>query len=293
MEIRTIGFIGLGIMGAPMSSNIAAKFDGKVLLCNRTHEKAQRLAQELSQYGAEAVEDKKELARRADLIITMVPRTVDSEAVYEEILPELGAGKICVDMSTIDPGASKEIAGKIKQTGAQFADAPVVKSKAAAIAGKLGIYVGCDVSLYETILPILQMMGENVIRMGANGNGLVMKICHNALASQIQNGVNETLTLAGANGIDPETYVRAISYGGAQNAYLDNHAAMFAKDEYPTSFSLQNAAKDVGIAVRLAKECGVPMPGEEVAYGVYQEALEKGLGPEDWGATWKIVRGRA
>ena len=104
MEIRTIGFIGLGIMGAPMSSNIAAKFDGKVLLCNRTHEKAQRLAQELSQYGAEAVEDKKELARRADLIITMVPRTVDSEAVYEEILPELGAGKICVDMSTIDPG---------------------------------------------------------------------------------------------------------------------------------------------------------------------------------------------
>ena len=168
-----------------------------------------------------------------------------------------------------------------------------MKSKAAAIAGKLGIDVGCDESLYGTILPVLQMMGENVIRMGANGNGLVMKICHNALASQIQNGVNETLTLAGANGIDPETYVRAISYGGAQNAYLDNHAAMFAQDEYPTSFSLQNAAKDVGIAVRLAKECGVPMPGEEVAYGVYQEALEKGLGPEDWGATWKIVRGRA
>jgi len=80
---------------------------------------------------------------------------------------------------------------------------------------------------------------------------------------------------------------------GAQNAYLDNHAAMFAKDEYPTAFSLQNAAKDVGIAVQLAKDCGVPMPGEEVAYGVYQEALAAGLGKEDWGATWKIVRGRA
>ena len=98
----------------------------------------------------------------------------------------------------------------------------MVKSKAAAIAGKLGIYVGCDASLYEKIRPILLYMGENVIRMGENGAGLVMKICHNALVSQIQNGVNETATLAAANGIDILTFAEAISYGGGQNSYLDN-----------------------------------------------------------------------
>lgn len=84
----------------------------------------------------------------------------------------------------------------VKKTGAQFIDAPVVKSKPAAIAGKLGIYVGGDEDVYEKMRPILLYMGENVIRMGGNGKGLVMKICHNALVTQIQNGVNETLTLA-------------------------------------------------------------------------------------------------
>jgi 3-hydroxyisobutyrate dehydrogenase len=159
------------------------------------------------------------------------------------------------------------------------------------IAGKLGIYVGCDESLYGTILPILQMMCENVIRMGDNGKGLVMKICHNALVSQIQNGVNETSTLAAANGIDILTFAQAISYGGAGNWYLDSKKEVLEKEDFTTAFSIENEHKDVHICLNLAKECGFKMPGEENAARVYDKALEMGIGKEDFSATIKVVRG--
>ena len=180
----------------------------------------------------------------------------------------------------------------VKETGAQFIDAPVVKSKPAAIAGKLGIYVGGEQEVYEKMLPILSYMGENVIRMGDNGKGLVMKICHNALVSQIQNGVNETLALAQRNGISVSTFATAISYGGGQNFYLDGKAAPIEKEDYTTAFSVENMAKDVHICMSLAEECGLDMPGERNACQVYDKALELGYGKEDFCATIKVVRGR-
>jgi tRNA(Ile)-lysidine synthetase-like protein len=183
-----------------------------------------------------------------------------------------------------------EISEKVKATGASFIDAPVVKSKPAAIAGKLGIYVGGDERDYEALKPILLYMGENVIRMGDNGKGLVMKICHNALVSQIQNGVNETSTLAAANGIDILTFAQAISYGGAGNWYLDSKKDALAREDYTTAFSVENEHKDVHICLDLAKQCGVSMPGEENAARVYDKALEMGLGKEDFCATIKVVR---
>jgi 3-hydroxyisobutyrate dehydrogenase len=178
----------------------------------------------------------------------------------------------------------------VKKTGAHFIDAPVVKSKPAAIAGTLGIYVGGSEEDYEKALPILKYMGENVIRMGDNGKGLVMKICHNALVSQIQNGVNETLTLAKANGISIPEFAKAISYGGGQNFYLDGQAPKLDAEDYTTAFSIENMAKDVNICCNLAKECKVNMPGEENARRVYQTALDKGMGKEDFRATIKVVR---
>jgi len=184
-----------------------------------------------------------------------------------------------------------ELSEMVKKTGAEFIDAPVVKSKPAAIAGKLGIYVGGSEAAYEAMKPILAYMGENIIRMGGNGKGLVMKICHNALVSQIQNGVNETATLAAANGIDILTYAQAISYGGAGNWYLDSKKDALAREDYTTAFSVQNEHKDVHICLELAKQCGVKMPGEENAARVYDRALEMGLGGEDFCATIKAVRG--
>ena len=287
-----IGLIGLGIMGTPMFLNIAKKHDDAVFCTDLVIENAKKAAGAACAFGADAkaLPDNLTLAKKSDVIITMVPKSADSEAVYRKILPALGPGKICIDMSTIDPAASQEIAAFVRETGAEFADAPVVKSRAAAEAGKLGIYVGCAPELFEVIRPILAYMGETILYLGKNGSGLVMKICHNALVSQIQNGVNETSELARRNGIDARTYVRAIAAGGGQNAYLDNHVEMLAENEFPASFSLQNAAKDMKICMDLAKRTGLPMPGEENVLKVYDKALEMGLQKEDWGATVKAYR---
>ena len=281
-----IGFVGLGIMGESMSENIVKKHDGKVYVYDHNQPKIDKLAA----IGAVPCKSSREVAENVDVFISMVPRSEHSRAVYDEILSVLKPGMTCIDMSTIDPAVSVEISEKVKAVGAEFIDAPVVKSKAAAIAGKLGIYVGGSEEAFEAMLPILLYMGENVIRLGENGKGLVMKICHNALVSQIQNGVNETSTLAAANGIDMLTYAKAISYGGAGNWYLDSKKDALAKEDYTTAFSVQNEHKDVHICLDLAKECGIKMPGEENAARVYDKAREMGLAKEDFCATIQVVR---
>ena len=281
-----IGFIGLGIMGESMCENIVKKHDDTVYVFDFVEEKVKKL----EAVGAVGCSSSKEVAEHADVIISMVPKSEHSKSVYGEILPVLNCEKTCIDMSTIDPSVSVEISQMVKATGAQFIDAPGVKSKPAAIAGTLGIYVGGEEAVYEAMRPILLYMGEHVIRMGENGKGLVMKICHNALVSQIQNGVNETVTLAAANGIDIRTFAEAISYGGGQNFYLDSKKEPIAKEDYTTAFSIENEYKDVNICMNLAKECRVSMPGEENALRVYQKAMDAGLGKEDFCATIKVVR---
>ena len=281
-----IGFIGLGIMGESMCENIVKKHNDTVYVFDFVEEKVKKL----EAVGAVGCGSSKEVAEHANVIISMVPKSEHSRSVYGEILPVLNGEKTCIDMSTIDPSVSVEISQMVKATGAQFIDAPVVKSKPAAIAGTLGIYVGGEKAVYEAMRPILLYMGEHVIRMGENGKGLVMKICHNALVSQIQNGVNETVTLAAANGIDIRTFAEAISYGGGQNFYLDSKKEPIAKEDYTTAFSIENEYKDVNICMDLAKECGVSMPGEENALRVYQKAMDAGLGKEDFCATIKVVR---
>jgi 3-hydroxyisobutyrate dehydrogenase len=284
-----IGFVGLGIMGESMCENIVKKNDEKVYVFDFVEEKVEKLAG----VGAIACKSSLEVAKQVDVFITMVPKSEHSRSVYEEILPALDATKICIDMSTIDPSVSVEIAKKVKKTGAEFVDAPVVKSKPAAIAGKLGIYVGGSEEAYQKVKPILEMMGEHVIRMGDNGKGLVMKICHNALVSQIQNGVNETSTLAAANGIDILTFAEAISYGGGQNFYLDSKKEVIDRSDFTTAFSVENMHKDVHICENLAEDCGLRMTGEQNVIRVYDEAMNKGYGKEDFSATIKVVRGES
>lgn len=281
-----IGFTGLGIMGESMCENIIRKHDDTVYVFDIVKEKTDKLAA----LGGVPCASAREAAEKSDVFITMVPRSEHSRAVYEEILPVLREGKTCIDMSTIDPSVSVELAKMVQATGAGFIDAPVVKSKPAAIAGKLGIYVGGPEETYEKMRPILAYMGENIIRLGGNGKGLVMKICHNALVAQIQNGVNETSTLAGLNGIDILTYAQAISYGGAGNWYLDSKKDALSREDYTTAFSVENEHKDVHLCSNLAQECGFPMPGLENAVRVYDRAMKMGIGGEDFCASIKAVR---
>ena len=282
-----IGFIGLGIMGESMCENIVKKHDDTVYCADIDKAKVEKL----SALGAIGTDSNIEAAKHSDIIITMVPKSEHVKAVYTELLPYIDEHKICIDMSTIDPSVSLEVAAMIKKKGAQFADAPVVKSKPAAIAGTLGILVGCEKALFPVIEPILQYMGSNVIRMGENGKGLVMKICHNTLVAQIQNGVNETMALAQKMGISIEDYATAISYGGGQNFYLDGQWKNLQEENWTTAFSLENEHKDLGICQRLAREADFAMPGMENAKAVYDKGMALGIGKEDWRATYKIVRG--
>ena len=281
-----IGFVGLGIMGESMCENIVKKHDDEVYVFDFVQAQVDKLVA----VGAKACTSSREVAENVDVFISMVPKSEHSRAVYDEVVTVAREGLTCIDMSTIDPSVSVEISEMIKAKGAQFIDAPVVKSNPAAIAGKLGIYVGGDEATFEAMKPILLYMGENVIRMGDNGKGLVMKICHNALVSQIQNGVNETSTLAAANGIDILTFAEAISYGGGQNFYLDSKKEVINNNDFTTAFSIENEYKDVNICMNLAKECNVKMPGEENALNVYQKAMDAGYGKEDFSATVKVVR---
>ena len=281
-----IGFVGLGIMGESMCENIIKKHGDKVYVFDVIREKVGKLAA----LGALPCGSSAEVMKNADIFITMVPKSEHSMAVYKEALDSVDESKLCIDMSTIDPSVSVEIADMVKEKGGHFIDAPVVKSKPAAIAGELGIYVGGSKEDFERACPILSYMGKNIIHMGDNGKGLVMKICHNALVSQIQNGVNETATLASKYGIDILTFAKAISYGGAGNWYLDSKKDTIAREDFTTAFSIENEHKDVHICLDMAKEQNFPMPGEENAARVYDKAMEMGLGKEDFSASIKVVR---
>lgn len=284
--MNTIGFIGLGLMGEAMSKNIVNKFSGNVVVYDLNPEAVNRLVAS----GAQAADSIEEVAQRADVIISMVPRSEHVRAVYQQLITHLRPGQITIDMSTIDPSVSMEIAREVAKTGAVMLDAPVVKSVPAAVKAELGIYIGGDHAAWEKVKPVLAMMGNNQIHMGENGRGLVMKILHNLMVAGIQNSVNEMLTTADHFGIDKTDFHTAISYGGATNWYLDSKINSLIAEDYRTAFSLQNMAKDVNIMKTLLKESGLTLPGVDVVKHVYDRGLDLGLGDEDFCATFKVVK---
>lgn len=281
-----IGFIGLGIMGESMCENIVKKHNDTVF-CN-DHKDSQ--IKKLEAFGAVGCSSNIEIAQKADIIITMIPTSTHVRASYTEMLPHIKKGAICIDMSTIEPSVSVEVANMIKSHGAQFADCPVVRSKADAIAGTLGVLVGCDEQLFPVIEPILSYMGSKVIYMGENGKGISAKICHNTLVAQIQNGVNETLILAQKMGISIDNFADAVAAGGAQNFYMNAQREKLKNNDWTTAFSMENMCKDINICATLSEEQGFDMPGMKAAKAVLNEGVKRGWGKDDFRKTYKIVQ---
>lgn len=282
-----IGFIGLGIMGESMCENIVKKHNDTVFCSDVNRAQVEKL----SAVGAVPCKSNVEVAEKSDLIITMVPTSDIVKSIYAELSGHLRPGMICIDMSTIDPSVSVEISKEMKAKGVAFADAPVVKSKPAAIAGTLGILVGCEKDLFDVIEPVLSYMGNKVIYMGENGKGLIMKICHNTLVGEIQNGVNETLNLAVRLGLDMDDFYAAVAAGGAQCFYLDGQHENLKNENWTTAFSFANMNKDIHICDRLAAEAGFEMPGMQNVKRVYEKGMAAGIGSEDFRASFKVVRG--
>lgn len=281
-----IGFIGLGLMGEPMSSNIIKKLENEVLVFDIDSEKVKKM-ETLGATGATSI---KEIGEKADVVISMVPKSEHVQSVYQQLLEVARANQIFIDMSTIDPKVSINLAKQIAEKGAVMLDAPVVKSVPAAEAGVLGIYVGGEQESYNSVKFILECMGNNIIHLGDNGSGLVMKLCHNTLVSQIQNGVNEMITLSQRNGIPTEDFIKAISYGGGQNFYLDGKGKAIMDNNFATAFSVENMHKDVHLTANLLDELGLNLPGVRIVQGIYDEAINRGYGKEDFCATIKVVR---
>ncbi len=282
-----IGFIGLGIMGESMCKNIAKKHNDTVY-CN-DHKQSQ--IDKLASFGTVGCATNIEVAEKADIIITMIPTSKHVKEAYTEMLPYLKEGKICIDMSTIEPDKSVEVADMVKANGAQFADCPVVRSKADAIAGTLGVLAGCEKEVFDIIEPILGYMGSKVIYMGENGMGLAAKICHNTLVAQIQNGVNETLNLAQKLGISIDNFADAVAAGGAQNFYMNAQREKLKNEDWSTAFSLENMCKDITICSHISEEMNFDMPGMRAAKSAIDKAMERGWGKEDFRQTYRIVRG--
>ena len=281
----TVGFIGLGIMGEAMCYNVLKKHNDQVYIFDIDERQVEKVAR----HGGIPCKNAAELAKKSDIIISIVPRSEHSLDVFSQIKDVVDDTKICIDMSTIDPEVSLQIRDMLAEKNCPFLDAPVVKSQEAAWLGDVGVYVGGSREVYEKVKPVLRYMGRSIIHMGNNGKGLVMKICHNALVAQIQNGVNETLTLARENGIDLDKYSAAISYGVGQNYYYDSKQIALMNQDYTTQFSVENMAKDLDICHRLIESEGITMPGLEVSRAIYKEALLREMAPIDYCSTLEVT----
>jgi 3-hydroxyisobutyrate dehydrogenase-like beta-hydroxyacid dehydrogenase len=262
-----VGFIGLGIMGESMSERII------------------KAGHETFVFDINPLQ----VAKHATHVIIMVPNSEHVQDVIDQVLPAMQKGTIIIDMSTISPAVSKELAAKVKAKGGTMLDAPVVKSKAAAISGDLGVLVGGDKVIYESCIPLLQCMGKNTIYMGPNGSGLAMKLCHNMLVGEIQNGVNEMLVLANAAGLNMDAVVKAISYGGGQNFYLDSKAPSIKAKDFSPKFPFEHMFKDMTLVTEFARKQGLELDGASLVHAIYKAGMDDHLNKEDFSASFKTV----
>lgn len=279
-----IGFIGLGIMGESMCENIIKKgnYPTWVYDLNKTQ------IDKMVAIGAKPCKNINEIAENVNVIIMMVPTSENSREVITGLLPHMQKNTILIDMSTISPSVSKELALKVKAVDCMMIDAPVVKSKAAAIKGELGILVGGDIAVLEQVKSVLLCMGKEVIHLGGNGNGLVMKLLHNMLVGEIQNGVNEMLLMANAAGLDFDTVIKSVKAGGGQNFYLDSKGDTIKAKDFSPKFSFGNMNKDINLALDLADQLGLNLPGAKRVQEIYAAGMNS-VKNEDFSASYKIV----
>lgn len=281
-----IGFIGIGTMGEHMCRNIMKKGNWPVWVHDLNKDQVEKLASE----GATPCDSLEQVTGNCDVIISMVPTNDDVRKVVEGLLPSMKEGTIYIDMSTISPDVSVELARKVKEKKCMMLDIPVVKSQGAAIAGNLGIYVGGDKGSYEKVKPILECMGkpEEIIYYGENGKGLAMKLCHNMLVGIIQNGVNEMLALGKSAGIEYDLIAPGIAAGGGQNFYLDAKAGSIKKGDFTPKFSFKNMHKDMHLVLDYMDKLDLDLPGAKRVAKIYDEGIDE-FGSEDFSATVKVV----
>jgi len=293
--MKRIGFVGAGTMGIPMISNLL-KAGFSVL----AYDVRPEAVEEAKKRGAAAAGSSAEAARDSELVITMLPSSSDVEAAYlgpKGVLEGAPAGRLCVDMSTIDPGMSRRVAERAKAKGVRFLDAPVSGAVPRAIEGTLTIMVGGEAKDLEEARPALSAMGSNVIHVGPVGSGEVAKLCNNLIAGVATVAVSEAFRLAEGFGVDPKILTQVIlKSSGYTWAMEHNHPVpgivekAASNRDYAPGFMTDLMAKDLGLAVNAARELRQPVFVAPAALELYRLASSHGLGRKDFSSVYTFLK---
>jgi 3-hydroxyisobutyrate dehydrogenase len=250
--------------------------------------------------GAERAGSAAEAASAGELVITMLPSSANVEAAYLApggILEGIAAGRLCVDMSTIDPGTSQRVAAQLGERGIRFLDAPVSGGVGGATAGTLAIMVGGAATDLEEARPALAAMGSNIFHVGAIGAGEVAKLCNNLISGTVAVAVSEAFRIGEAFGVDPQILTDVIAKSSGATwvmehmhpvpAIVENAAS---SRQYTPGFMTDLMAKDLGLAVSAAREKRVPAAVASAAWQLYRMASSHGLGRKDFSAIYQFLK---
>ena len=274
-----LGFIGLGIMGAPMAGQLFVNTRSKVPAA-------------LTDAGAVACKTPAEVARQADVVFTMLPDTPDVELVLfgtGGVAAGLTAGKTVVDMSSISPIATQQFARRINELGCDYLDAPVSGGEVGAKAATLTIMVGGPQATFDRVLPLFELMGKNITLVGSNGDGQTTKVANQIIVALNIAAVSEALVFASKAGADPAKVRQALMGGFAASRILEVHGERMIKRTFAPGFRIRLHQKDLGLALAGARELGVALPQTANAAQLMQACAANGMADLDHSALVRAL----
>ncbi|PKB67556.1 MAG: 2-hydroxy-3-oxopropionate reductase [SAR202 cluster bacterium Io17-Chloro-G3] len=282
-----IGFIGMGIMGMPMAKNLI-KAGYSVVVYNRTTSKADTLT---STGKATVVLTPRAVAEAASIIITMVTDSPDVEAVVlgpAGVIEGVRKDAVLIDMSTISPTATRNIAKKLEGKGVQMLDAPVSGGSWGAIEGTLSIMVGGNKHVFEQCLPVFQAMGRSIVHVGELGMGQTTKLVNQVLVAGTLNAVAEALVFAAKAGADLERTIEAVADGAAGSWQLQNLGPRAIKGDFAPGFMVRLQQKDLKLVLEAAREMHLALPATALISQLYASLEAAGLGAEGTQSLIKV-----
>lgn len=268
-----IGFIGLGIMGKPMSLNLIR--GGHELYVHSRH----GAPQDVIAAGATACDSGMEVARKADTVITMLPDTPDVVAVLfgaKGVAEGLTRGKMVVDMSSISPVETKQFAQKINALGCQYLDAPVSGGEVGAKAASLTIMVGGPEDAFNKVKPLFELMGKNITLVGGNGDGQTCKVANQIIVALNIEAVGEALVFASKMGADAAKVRQALMGGFASSRILEIHGERMIKRTFDPGFRIELHQKDLNLALSAARQVGMSLPNTATAQELFNACAAHG-----------------
>jgi 3-hydroxyisobutyrate dehydrogenase len=282
---KTIGFIGLGVMGEPICRNLVNKSGAAVIVFDLSQQALARLRDE----GAAVAASVAEVVDKSDIVFLCLPSAKHARAVFEGdgILKNIRAGQVIVDLGTSSVNQTRDFARQLQAKGASWADAPIARTRQAAQDGTLSVMVGASPELFAAVEPLIRCFATDVTRCGGIGSGQVTKILNNMVLFQTVNALAEAVAVARRNGVDPALLLDTLSKGSADSFALRNHGIKaIVPGNFPErAFSTEYALKDLSYALELADDAGVKIRGAELIGKVLQEAIDAGSG----GAYFPVI----